>query len=82
MTKHVWQIVYRYAAQHRWVRSLLLANAVYFILMFCYHVLRGIFHAYPVSAVVFWLCWLVLNIAVFVMNYLQVRAEIKKSWEN
>lgn len=81
MTK-VWQNIYNYGARHRWVRSLLLANVVYFVLMFLYHVIRSILHAYPVHAGLFWLFWLLLNVIVFVMNYMVVRNEIKKNWEN
>lgn len=82
MTKLSWQSVYRYVARHRWARSMLLANVIYLALVLVYHLVRRLFHAYPIHAGLFWLGWLVLNIAVFAVNYWDVRQKIKKNWEN
>ncbi|WP_367341888.1 hypothetical protein [Limosilactobacillus sp.] len=77
----IWQSIYNYGAHHRWVRSMLLANVAYFVLMFVYHIIRGLFHAYPVHAGLFWIAWLILNVVVFLMNYLVFSQTQKKNQE-
>ena len=81
MTKATWDAIYRYCATHRWTRSLLLANVTYFLLMFVYHLLRYLLHSYPVGAGWFWLGWLVVNLLVFLLNYLESFRLQKKNWE-